>query len=1681
MSERSQNQGSQLSGLSRSSMRSSIWAAELAANGQVSASNFKFYDNFLYPYIAETNRTYLDSLFVNFLVSGLVIFQMFFGCFFDFLHAGGLRGIEICNKIAFCGISGDPDTYVIPYVVIGILDIVLGLIFLGIYGIYRVSFEFNKASMILLKYVYGEFILYFTAIHPCYLLATLSDLAYETTSMHIFYFALALVSNIIYFTMVEFLTIPIMMSPFISQSNIFLWNPRRMMRVLYVYGLGLGTGQYLKRFKQWHRILPHVLLLGGCFLTFTCGWSLQLKDLLFTAMFMAFGVATAAGSIISTFRIWFNLSNWVIYGVPAAIYFCLICVFLPLNIWRKKRIVKNLSYQNFENPEKITEQEKFEYFETLKIRTFNKAFSYLIIGLEEGSPLFLDFSLIKWLLEKFPEDNELLIVMTWFASFFPNEQLVMHNLITRINKMVNPTHLQRIMRFQLHRVHVFRQSSASREANADLARVRTITDALITENTRFWINAARPHNEIKHDFYKRAMQIRQKADASWSEVIDKYPNNARFATEYSRFLIEGVCQFKEGLHWYHKALMIESGKMRESDQLFKTFVRCYQFYLKKGLVGIHGDIKMDRVISRFVKEQNGEESTASASVTSTSKSNASTQNSSNDDSDSTVIDLQEGEKALPRVQLRLAFEQAVRSIKSSAVTKTMVTSGLRLIFSIVYIIIFLVYVLPLFDEDIALTKHLKNLNNFESVSSMIGEQIYWYLASSYKDLNKTRIEEFLGSNMSKLNYYTKPSLDNFNYTISNLTYVANNYLDEFSKGLYLSDIPTQKEQEIAELLTVDTFYEATCTWTKFTPTLEGWLASYTTNTSYTMDSVMRIFMIRSGSISALTQGLSAPDAAKAILDSREFCEMFNYYVFVQDGFDTLAKNISSRYNTISKYIANSTANPYLYTYYNNFKVEYLNEDPLPNATDDENYDDYNEEAEAGEEEEEESDSVSTTTNFFIAFTPFIVLLFTMPTIVYLSAALSSELKAMTNMMLTMPTEACEEASQRIQRSVVGNQSSKKKGVNAAVTSSSTLSVPPYVINICNAIIFIALVIFVSIEAQVLNSKAKNYINQINLYMVMRNSVVSLACSQEFYSLSLMKQKGKLAPGLGAYAPFTQGFFDSTNATATQKGVLTRVHNRITLIRELLDLGSKDYVSALDFSSTIDSARFDPQCTFEPGSQYVLNYYKCLSFDRLLNYYFAIHDEIYYSNQEKASDAPYQFDTEAMYTFGNILNGRLLPEFDKFINTYFDTFDSLISQYKTIVYIVFVVCLLFSIIAFFVEVATVSHIREIYNAYNSIILRLNPIHFVQNQNATAFLINKDQSQNQISSAAHAVFHTSPDAMLLINTDCIIEKLNPAATTIFHFTPEQLLGQNCQMVLPQSPKNQQFYYTLQLMQSGQCGLVFESQLEGVRDDGVKVPLKATLLGFSSNHRNADFFAVMCKDQTEEMRQKEAVEVAKKKSDDLLLKILPPDIIRRINKGEKDITMVVPSASVIFIDICQFSTYMATLSAQQCMSNLNAVFTAYDKILADLPLITKIKLIGDDYMAAAGLFSPDEPPKSHAIQTITFGLRVLDAIEELNEQLNASLMVRIGVNSGGPIIAGVLGTDKPLFDIIGDTINVAARLQSTDIPGNVQISKGTYEIVAGEGKFHIEERGEIYLKGKGNQMTYLVSPAENQFVVN
>ena len=400
-----------------------------------------------------------------------------------------------------------------------------------------------------------------------------------------------------------------------------------------------------------------------------------------------------------------------------------------------------------------------------------------------------------------------------------------------------------------------------------------------------------------------------------------------------------------------------------------------------------------------------------------------------------------------------------------------------------------------------------------------------------------------------------------------------------------------------------------------------------------------------------------------------------------------------------------------------------------------------------------------------------------------------------------------------------------------------------------------------------------------------------------------------------------------------------------------------------------------------------------------------------------------------------------------------------------------------IVAAIIAIMFMNHMRGVMKtstqACIALLKRLPPLEIVNNQDILNFLLDRTISQKEKgSSMTQRVVHRSPDAIIFTGISGIIEIVNAAVTNLFGFTPEQLLGQ-LPTVLIAPNECDKIMNQLDLMKNKQSGPVYEDKVNCVADDGTIIPCAITLLSMTkANSNDVQSFVLILRDESALVKQQKIAEEAKAQSEKLLFQILPRDIVVKLNQGEKDICFTVPSASIIFIDIVKFSDYAAALSPQDIMGNLSMVFAAFDGACAKYPLMTKIKLIGDVYMAAAGLFSIDSQPQAHAEQIVRFGLDCIQELDEVNVRMNANLAVRVGVNSGGPILAGVLGTDKPVFDIIGDPINVASRLQSTDIPGHIQIPQSTYDLIAGL-DFGIEKRGEVFLKGKGQTMAYLVSP--------
>jgi class 3 adenylate cyclase len=212
----------------------------------------------------------------------------------------------------------------------------------------------------------------------------------------------------------------------------------------------------------------------------------------------------------------------------------------------------------------------------------------------------------------------------------------------------------------------------------------------------------------------------------------------------------------------------------------------------------------------------------------------------------------------------------------------------------------------------------------------------------------------------------------------------------------------------------------------------------------------------------------------------------------------------------------------------------------------------------------------------------------------------------------------------------------------------------------------------------------------------------------------------------------------------------------------------------------------------------------------------------------------------------------------------------------------------------------------------------------------------------------------------------------------------------------------------------------------------------------------------------RQSEQLEMEAAKSEQLILNILPASIATRLRNGETSIADDYPSVTVLFADIVSFTPLSARLTALELIDVLSRLFSRFDDLVAEHG-VEKIKTIGDNYMAVGGLSNEAD----HAVRIVRLGLAMIDEAHT-HEVLGRPLELRIGVHSG-PVAGGVIGTRKLAFDLWGDTVNVASRLQEVGPPGRVHLSEATWLLVRDQ--FECEALGESQLRGHSGMRTYAV----------
>jgi adenylate cyclase len=203
---------------------------------------------------------------------------------------------------------------------------------------------------------------------------------------------------------------------------------------------------------------------------------------------------------------------------------------------------------------------------------------------------------------------------------------------------------------------------------------------------------------------------------------------------------------------------------------------------------------------------------------------------------------------------------------------------------------------------------------------------------------------------------------------------------------------------------------------------------------------------------------------------------------------------------------------------------------------------------------------------------------------------------------------------------------------------------------------------------------------------------------------------------------------------------------------------------------------------------------------------------------------------------------------------------------------------------------------------------------------------------------------------------------------------------------------------------------------------------------------------------------------RSEQLLLNILPRPIAERLKEGQRTIADVFPDVTVLFADLVGFTRMSEQLPPTELVAMLNRIFSMFDQ-LAEKHGLEKIKTIGDEYMAASGL---PMPRPDHAEAMAEMALDMLAVIERFNAKRNRGVRIRIGMNCG-PVTAGIIGTKKFAYDLWGDTVNIASRMESHGIANAVQVTEATYKRL--RHRYQFQRRGIIHVKGKGALCTYFL----------
>ena len=518
------------------------------------------------------------------------------------------------------------------------------------------------------------------------------------------------------------------------------------------------------------------------------------------------------------------------------------------------------------------------------------------------------------------------------------------------------------------------------------------------------------------------------------------------------------------------------------------------------------------------------------------------------------------------------------------------------------------------------------------------------------------------------------------------------------------------------------------------------------------------------------------------------------------------------------------------------------------------------------------------------------------------------------------------------------------------------------------------------------------------------------------------------------------------------------------------------VTLMGIDQRFNDYYFSKKCEANRTTENYADYLNCLSLNNKINVAIASIQNLIEENSTSLNNQDF---CSILYLIDMFLYNDFNSFQDMLVNYSISHFESSSSRTNSMCISGLIICCL----VFLLEQFFIRTFQQSVEAIKQLISMLPPVEVATSTFLMDFINNgnKNEDKEVSLSASESILAATSNAAVMLDMQYIIQAVNKAVNGTTGFTPDQILGQRISWLIPEPSydigpnieTNDKFYKTLNRMRdsfNNEESNIYDSNsysnhttnedinvgnlttttsnfnetensddcissimtIKCMTENGMLIPVRVIILFLPDKLNGNTQFALILRDLSKETEMLKNIQKARSRTNKLLRALIPKDVIGHEQAFSTD------NGTVIMIEVSGLTEYVHTLSPQQLMENLKTVYNGFEKIAADFPAVSILKMNAEQFVACCGLFSYYDDIKEQAIQAVNFSSRMIEEIETINEELDIDLHLRIAINSGGPMIGSMLSPTMPTFEIFSPCIALAQKMQIEGEIGVIQVGE-------------------------------------------